>query len=165
MNLNRFYEYWNALEQREQYALTIGGICLFLGCLYWSIWFPIESKLTQVEAKVQQQTQTLAWLQQSLKEVSQLRTNLDGSDLSQSTSLESVLNKSAREQGISLTRIRKQGNQLQLTCEPTEFNRLLNWMQLLDQRYGIKIKTLNIDKMPEQSGFVLIKQLQVGRDS
>ncbi len=160
--MNRLYTYWDNRSTREQHLILTAGVFSLCIVLYFVFWQPLSQKLAQRQQQISQQLKTLHWLQQQHASLGQLQINLDH-DMINETSLETILSKTARQHAVYLTRIHKQNNAVTLNIDPVEFNLLLNWMQVLDQHYGVKVQAMTLARIPEQVGMVMVKKLQIER--
>ena len=63
---------------------------------------------------------------------------------------------------LQIIRLQPQQEDLQVWLQPMPFNSLLRWLDELEKRYAISVKSIEIDK-GEASGNVEVKRLQLGR--
>lgn len=153
-------EYWQNLSERERKLLSAGGILVFIAVLYWGVWSPVADSLEAQQTAVESQQRQLGWMQQQAAEVVQLRSR--GSRTKSSGSLSAVVNRTARELGITLSRIQPQGTSLQVWIDDVPYNQLINWLGTLRSQQGITAASLDLNAT-DTAGQVKVRRLLLTR--
>lgn len=154
-------EYWENLSERERRLLFGGGALLVLALLYWGLWSPMASSLDSQRSAVASQQRQLSWMQQQATEVTKLRAR--GNQVKASGSLSAAVNGSARQLGITLSRIQPQGDDLQVWIDQIEFNLLISWMGELQSQQGIIAQSLDLNAT-DTPGQVRVRRLLLSRN-
>ncbi len=155
--------WWAQLNERERRLVGIGGPLVLLAIIYWGAWAPFRAHLHDVERQLASQRNTLAWMAQKGAEIRQLQST-GGNRVDLSMTLEAVVNLTSRQSGLSLTRLQPMDKELLVEIEQVEFERLINWLVVMERDYGVAVKVIELGAEGERKGLVKIRRLQVGRD-
>lgn len=151
--MNKVTEWLDSKEPRERLILIAGAILLCLFLIYGLIMQPLASGLDKRERLLEQQRETLAWMNQSASEIKTLKrfsSNKPGTDSKQS--LLSTVDRTAKAvlPREAIRRVEPQGNnQVQLWVEKAPFDPLLQWISTLQQRYAITVSSISIDRQEQ----------------
>ena len=116
-----------------------------------------------MERQLASQRNTLAWMAQKGGEIRQLQSS--GSNrVDLSMTLEAVVNLTSHQLGLTLTRLQPMDKELLVEIDQVEFERLVNWLVVMERDYGVGVKVIEIGTEGERKGTVKIRRLQVGRD-
>ena len=85
--------WWNGLILREKQLVSVCGVFLIIGFLYWGIWTPISNAEIEAERGLQAQQSTLNFVKQTANKIAGLKES--GNKASFSGSLSAVVNQSA----------------------------------------------------------------------
>jgi general secretion pathway protein M len=152
--------WWLALNTREQklIASLSGVFIIFL--LYSFIWQPQKESIDKGQKKLARQQELLAWV--SSETTRYKAANKNGQGQSSAGSLSSIINRSAKQNNLSITRVQPQGGDIQVWIDNVAFKQLLSWLQQLSNDEGIQVKAIDLTR-GEQAGQVRVKRLQLGR--
>jgi general secretion pathway protein M len=153
--------WWNSLSERERRLVAIGGSLCVVGLLYWGAWRPFSTGIETAEHQRDLQRDTLVWMQ--LRAADLPRQQGGGRQPDLHTTLEAVATLSSRQLGLSLTRLQPLDKQLQVELNPVEFERLVNWLVLMERDYGVAVQTIEL-AAEGGKGMVKVRRLQVGRN-
>lgn len=154
--------WWSGLSGREQRLLGVAGGALLLMLLYWGAWQPFRDQLEQGRRRVASQQQILDWMQAQGQLVQRLQGNR-GRRPDLSTPLDAVVSKTAGQFQLQITRLQPSGQQLQLEMTQADFNKLLGWLQRLEQEFGVRVQQLDLSALEERQGQVRVRRLLLGR--
>lgn len=134
--------WWQSRAPRERLVLAGGMAAVLVALLYALVWEPLHEALAQRQQTIQDQRVTLQWMQEKMDELEQLRAQVPHTDPSTPVpSLLGVLESSARAAGLRerITRMEPAGeNRVQVSLRNASFDRSLQWMIALQERYGIE---------------------------
>lgn len=152
-------QWWQSLNNREQKLVASLGIAVGVFIFYGLIWQPLTQGVTDNQKKVNRKQDLLNYVTAETARYQSLK----GSSVKVSSgSLSSIVNRSARENQITLARVQSQNSDLQVWVDNIAFNQLLTWLEQLANQQGIQVKS--IDLTPgEQAGQVRVKRLQLGK--
>lgn len=153
-------ERWLQLNIREQRLVIAMASVIIFFLLYSAIWAPLNDNIEAATKKVDRQQQLLTWVQQSTATYKQAA----GSSASnnRNKSLSSLVNKTAGQSKIAIARMQPQGDNIQVWIDEVPFNLLLNWLERLATKEGIRVKAIDITHA-QQAGVVKVRRLQLGR--
>ncbi|NQY34728.1 MAG: type II secretion system protein M [Alteromonadaceae bacterium] len=152
-------ERWQQLTLREQRIVIALGVVLGIYVLYSFIWQPVQSNLLKTQQTLSRQQELLTWVSQNTARYQQAKKT---GKVSSRGSLSSIVNRSARNKGITVTRMQPQAEDIQVWIDEIPFNTLLQWLDQLSSNEGINIKAIDLNTT-DKSGVVRIRRLQLGR--
>jgi general secretion pathway protein M len=137
-------EWLASLEQRERHLVIGGAVLLGLMLMYIVVWEPLTNTVDNLRTATAEQASTLRWMRQAAQEVKKLRGS--GSKRAKSTggqSLLSVIDRTAKSGrlGTALKRVQPDGEKrVRVWMEAANFDDVIKWLVLLDNRYGVGIE-------------------------
>jgi len=136
-----------ALDNSEQKTLMLGAVVVSLFILYSLIYKPLDNSVVQLTESNAKNQELLVWMKQS---VIQLKGKGAGSTTGSkrgSRSLNEVINTSAANAKISISRSQpRDNNQYQIWLDKVAFNNLVDWLQVLTRDFGIAVNSINLVK-------------------
>ena len=152
--------WWLGLNSREQRLIgsLAGVVTVFI--FYSLIWQPLNESLEKGQKKLTRQQELLAFVSTETQRYKAEKKN--SATQASSGSLSSIINRSARQQAITITRIQPQSNSVQVWIDNIAFSQLLAWLEQLANKEGIQVDTIDLTK-GEQPGQVRVKRLQLGK--
>jgi len=154
--------WWNSLSGRERQLVGVGGILLLIALLYWGAWRPLIQGIETAEQQRDVQRGTLAWMQLRAADLPQVQ-GRTGRQPDLATTLEAVATTTSKQLGLSLTRLQPLDKQLQLELNPLEFERLMNWLVIMERDYAVSVQMIEL-AAEGGKGMVKVRRLQVGRN-
>ncbi len=142
-------------QPQERLALIVMAIFIIGAALYTLFWLPLNEDIAQKQIWVTEQQKTLDWMQRTAVEINHLKPT-SGQQKKSDEALLTTIDRTAKQQRIreAVKRIKPQGdNKAQLWLEQASFDRMIRWLDLLQQRHNISISTITVDR---QSGSGLI---------
>lgn len=140
------------LAPRERMLVLAAAGVLVVLLIYALLLAPFYSRHGKLETGVEEQRETLHWMQQNAATVRQLRgsgqtasTGLGGS------SLLSVADSSARSSGLgpALKRVEPEGSSgVRVWLDGATFDAVVGWLDSMSTRYGVDVESITL----EQSG-------------
>lgn len=142
--------WWERIDGRERRWLAGGAAAVLVVALAGLLWWPLQEERARLAQRVEQHRQTLAWMLSA-------RERLVGRQVARQTLRESAGDKSllalvdagVRRHGFEdqLRRAEPAGDtrvRLWLTAVP--FASLVQWLESLQQRYGVSVKELRLER-------------------
>jgi general secretion pathway protein M len=152
-------QWWQQLNSREQKLVAAMGtvFCIFL--LYSFIWQPLNEGLDKSIKKLARQQALLTWVNGNTERYQQM----NASGPANSGSLSSIVNRTASDYQITVTRMQPQGDDLiQVWIDEVAFQHLLTWLEQLSVSEGLQVKGIDLSRA-EQPGVVSVRRLQLGK--
>jgi len=150
--------WFEQLAQREQRLVIAMSALVGIFLLYSVIWQPLNSNIATAEQKVARQQALLAWVEENTEKYKRASKGKPQSG----GSLSSVVNSSARQSGINVTRMQPQGDDIQVWIDDVPFTTLLSWLESLSSSRGVMVKAIDINQL-EKPGTVRVRRLHLGR--
>ena len=136
-------ERFDALSDRERRLVLFGGIAAAV-LLLLAVVLPIERGVSRSAANVTRKQSDLGWIQQMAPALAAAPRPTPGN----AESLIVLIDRSARDAGLaqSLTGSQPSGNGAMRTqFEKAEFSRLVEWIAMLAQQYGVQAESAQFD--------------------
>ncbi|WP_108649065.1 type II secretion system protein GspM [Dongshaea marina] len=150
---------WNQLNSREKKLVSWAGVAIVICILYWGIWQPLNTSVVNSKNQLAGAEQTLQWIKEQGNKLASYRASNSIQPIPRG-SLESAVDRSARNHQIQITRIQPQKDRVDVWIENVSFNQLLGWLSMLHQR-GVTVRLLDLSKTSEP-GYVKVRRLQLG---
>lgn len=148
--------WWNGLQQREQQLVLVAGGAVIIAAFYWLLWQPLHQARAQQQQNVQLAKQQLNMLQQAIPQLKAATTQ----GVTRNGSLSQVISSSARSEGIKVSRMQPQNEQLSLVLEDVSFDKLLSWLHALQYQHGVKLVNLDL-ATADKPGIVRVRRIVV----
>jgi general secretion pathway protein M len=135
----------DGLSARERNLVYGAGALLALALVYLVLVLPFQSSGKKLNARVQQKSADLAWMQAQAPAAMQAAGIAQGSG---GESLVVLVDRTARDAGLgnSLRDQSPDGNSgLRVRLEGASFDTLVTWLASLQQQHGVSIEVANID--------------------
>lgn len=143
--MNKLYAWYGALQAREQRVVLIGGIVLALLVLFGVIVLPLEAAVSSAVKRSATKREDLAWMRRNAPEVqasgSQLPADVDEAPMV-------LVDRLARAAGLTdaLRGTQPSGPGVRVQFEGASFDTLITWLATLDQRYGLSVEAITVDR-------------------
>jgi general secretion pathway protein M len=118
----------------------------------------------QSRHQVQQLQQQLNWMHQQAPLLRQLK-QAAPINAAADIDIASALTASSQTQQLALKRIQPQGENALVELDIVGFDQLVNWLDLLEQQYGITPQQIELQSLPTLVGKVQVKRLLLGRNN
>tara|TARA_B110000114_G_C15084739_1_gene395615 strand:- start:1294 stop:1761 length:468 start_codon:yes stop_codon:yes gene_type:complete len=153
-------QWWQELNVREQQLLAVMSTVMAIFLLYSIIWQPLNENLAKSTKKLARQQALLTWVNTNTTRYQQV--NVGGNTRS-TGSISSIVNRTASNYQITVTRMQPQGNELQVWIDEVAFKNLLRWLDQLALSEGLQVKGIDLTR-GEQPGVVRVRRLQLGKN-
>jgi len=145
--MNKLRAWYAGLQQREQRVVAVGGAVVAALILFLGILWPLHSAVSSAVQRNEARREDLAWMQINAPEV-----RAAGSQLPADTGEAPVVlvDRVGREAGLgnALRGTQPNGNGVRVQLEAAPFDTLIAWLATLDERYGLSVETITIDRAP-----------------
>lgn len=140
---------FDALEYRERMIVIGGLVFLAISLFYLAVWDPIISARDTEREHYDSQQQTLEWMQQAVREIQSLKsTGASTASRFKNQSVSSLAELSAQSTGIKPYIIKQESDKkgVKIQLEQADFDRLIMWLNDMEQKYAIQAGTVHIEK-------------------
>jgi general secretion pathway protein M len=143
--MNKLHAWYSGLQEREQRMVTIGSVAVALLILVLGILMPLQSAVSNAVGRNATKREDLAWMQANAPEI-----RASGNLLTANTGEAPVVlvDRVGREAGLAsaLRGTQPNGNGVRVQLEAAPFDTLVTWLATLDERYGLSIETITLDR-------------------
>lgn len=147
---------YDQLPRRDQQALVVLVIALFLGLLYFAIWRPAVSFHESAVVQRQNSEQLLAWLDSNRASLRKLSGGASGQSASNADkpqdarALMALVTRTAGESGLTLQRFEPGGeDSIRVWLDNARFSQVAGWLERLSSENGINIEQASMDRQNE----------------
>jgi general secretion pathway protein M len=143
--MNKLLAWYAGLQRREQRVVAVGGIAVAVLFLVLGILMPLQSAVSSAVRRNETKRQDLAWMQVNAPEI-----RAAGGQLPADTGEAPVVlvDRVAREAGLAsaLRGTQPSGTGVRVQLEAAPFDTLVGWLATLDERDGLAIETITVDR-------------------
>jgi general secretion pathway protein M len=143
--MNKLLAWYAGLQPREQRVVAVGGMAVAVLFLVLGILMPLQSAVSGAVRRNETKRQDLAWMQVNAPEI-----RAAGGQLPADTGEAPVVlvDRVAREAGLAsaLRGTQPSGTGVRVQLEVAPFDTLVSWLATLDERYGLAIETITVDR-------------------
>lgn len=148
------------LNEREQKMLLLGGAFLIIAIVYFLVYAPLQTSVTQGRTAVVKQQELLTWVSQNANKAIQLKQS-SGNKSNFQGSLTQAVNQTANRFKVQVTRMQPNGDELQVTVDSVVFNDMLSWLQAIENM-GITILEADFAET-STAGTVKVRRLKLAK--
>jgi general secretion pathway protein M len=143
--LDPYLEKYNSLENREKNALLALTMFFVVLIIYFAFWSPIYTYHQDSLQKRDTQFSLIQYMRASEKQARSSSSNTKAKPNGQS--LITDISNSARQLGIKPSRMQPEGDStVSVWFNAVVFNDLINWVVRLNDREGVGIQQISIDR-------------------
>jgi general secretion pathway protein M len=142
--MDKLRTWYEGLQTREQRVVTYGGIALALIILFTGI-LQLQSALSGATSRNETKRQDLVWMRANAAEI-RASGNTIAADSGEPPVV--VVDRVGRAAGLtdSLRGTQPNGNGVRVQLESAPFDTVVTWLATLDQRYGLSIESITVDR-------------------
>lgn len=155
--LQRFNNWWESISEREQRLVSVSSFCILIAVIYWGMWQPLSTKLETSENQLQRAQEVLSTTQERATVLVQSGA-AGGKVVTQKQNLMQIVNLTAQQNGIVFSRIVNRNEQVEVLIDNVEFNLLINWVSILNEKYSVSVISADITKTDAQ-GYIKVNRL------
>lgn len=153
-------DWWLSRTPQDRVAIVITVSVVVLLMAYLFLWLPFNKQITAQRALVENQINTLIWMENSAMEVQSLRNRHTGTKSTTSNgALLTLVDKTAKQDQLRqyIQRLKPQDNdKVQLWLEEAPFDSLVRWLGLLKERYSIVLESISVERQ-QKTGLVDVR--------
>lgn len=150
--MNDFKQWFLDQSPRDQVMLAVGGIAIGLYILLFIVLFPMQGDLD----KKQKRNRAAMGEQQEVYDLAgQLKGVRESGGSQTGNNFNALLNQSLREFGLAMETFQPSGDAARIRLAPSEFNKVLAWLNELEVNKGIVVRDLSITA-DQNPGTVLV---------
>jgi general secretion pathway protein M len=141
-------QWFEQLAPRERLILGAGAVIVLILVLYAVIWSPLVHDVERLEASLEEQSRSAAWMRQAAREVSTLNRGASGGSASDGRPLLTLVEQTARTAGLgaALNRVEPQGSGTAgVWLQNAAFDDLINWLGQIDAELGVRVDSMVAD--------------------
>ena len=155
-HFRKLTSYYDHLPRRDQQALAVLAIALFLGLLYFAVWRPAVSFHDTAVAQRQNAEQLLVWLEANRASLQRLSGAASGQSAASSgkpqdaRALMALVTRTAGESGLTLQRFEPgDEDSIRVWLDSARFSQVAGWLERLKSKNGVKIEQASMDRQNE----------------
>jgi len=160
MNLASIKIWWQGLNLREQRLVLAMGSASTVFLLYSLVWQPLNDSLAKTEKNLTNRQALLTWVEDNTAHYQSIKSV--GGKQKSSGSLSSIVNRTANQQQLTITRLQPQGETLQVWLDSAPFTQLLFWLEHLANNEGLQVQAIDLTQ-GENQGEVRVRRLQLSK--
>jgi general secretion pathway protein M len=143
--LAKLQAWYGALQEREQLVVAGGAVALAALILVVGVVLPLQSSVSDAVKRVDSRRADYAWMQVNAAEV-QSGASMITDDTGEAPMV--VVDRVGREAGLgsALKGTQPSGSGVRVQLESAPFDILVTWLATLDQRYGLAIDSITVDR-------------------
>jgi general secretion pathway protein M len=143
--MNKLRAWYEGLQPREQRMVAVGGIALALIVLVGGILLPLQTAVSSAEARNETKRQDLVWMRANAAEI-RAAGNQVAADSNEPAVV--VVDRVGRAAGLTdaLRGTQPNGNGVRVQLEGAPFDVVVTWLATLDERYGLSIESITVDR-------------------
>ena len=160
MMQEQFKSWWESISQREQLLTSVSALLCLVAVIYWGAWQPIANNLESSEKQLRRAEQTLLAVKE--QSIYLLQTGAGNKKTAnKEVNLSQIATQSAKQYGISFSRIVNRRDQSEVLIKSVEFDLFINWLTVLANEHSVVV--INIDMSREdKQGYIKINRLSLG---
>jgi len=143
--MNKLRAWYEGLQAREQRMVAFGGIALALIILVGGILMPLQSALSGANSRNATKRADLEWMRANAAEI---RASGNQVPIDSGEPPVVVVDKVGRAAGLTdaLRGTQPNGSGVRVQLESAPFDTVVTWLATLDQRYGLAIESITVDR-------------------
>jgi general secretion pathway protein M len=143
--MSKILAWYADLQQREQRMVAVGGIVVGLLILVMGILVPLHSAVSTAVTRNATKREDLEWMQVNAPEI-----RAAGNQLPANTGEAPVVlvDRIGREAGLAaaMRGTQPSGTGVRVQLEAAPFDTMITWLATLDERYGLAIESITVDR-------------------
>ncbi len=143
--MNKLRAWYGGLQEREQRMVAVGSVILAILILVFGILMPLQSAVSNSVARNATKREDLAWMQVNAAEIRSAG-NQGAADTGEAPVV--LVDRVGREAGLAgaLRGTQPNGTGVRVQLEAAPFDALVTWLATLDERYGLGIESITLDR-------------------
>jgi general secretion pathway protein M len=143
--MNKLRAWYAGLEKRERRVVTFGAATVAVLVLVLGILVPLHSAVSSARERIETKRADLAWMQLNAPEIRAKRPRMLP-DTGEAPVV--VVDRVGREAGLAdaLRGTQPNATGVRVQLEGAPFDALITWIATLDERYGLGVETITVDR-------------------
>ena len=143
--MNRLVQWYSGLEPRERRTVVIGAVASAALILIGGILLPLQSAVSTAVRNQELRREDLAWMQVNAPEVQAGAASL-APDTGEAPVV--LVDRTGREAGLgtAMRGTQPSGTGVRVQLEAAPFDALIGWLATLEERYGLAIESISVDR-------------------
>lgn len=143
--MNKLRAWYTDLQERERRMVAIGAVAVAVLILLFGILLPLQSAVFNAVTRNETKREDLAWMQVTAPEIRAAGNQLPA-DTGEAPVV--VVDRVGREAGLAgaLRGTQPNGTGVRVQLEAAPFDTLVIWLATLDERYGLAIESITVDR-------------------
>ena len=143
--MSKLRAWYAGLQQREQRTVAVGAVTVAILILLFGRLLPLHSAVSNAVARNATKREDLAWMQVNAPEV-RAAGNRPAADNGEAPVV--LVDRVGREAGLAaaLRGTQPNGSGVRVQLEAAPFDTLVTWLGTLDERYGLAIESITVDR-------------------
>jgi general secretion pathway protein M len=143
--MSKLRAWYAGLQEREQRMVAVGAVTVAVLILLFGILMPLHSAVSNAVARNATKREDLAWMQVNAPEV-RAAGNRPDSDSGEAPVV--LVDRVGREAGLAgaLRGTQPNGSGVRVQLEAAPFDTMVGWLATLDERYGLAIESITVDR-------------------
>jgi general secretion pathway protein M len=144
-HLQKLKAWYEALQARERRMVLFGSVALAVIVLVAGVLLPVDSAVSSAQKRAETRREDLAWMHVNAPELASAGPTAVN-DTKEAPVV--VVDRVGREQGLgpALRGTQPSPTGVRVQLESAPFDTLVNWIATLDQRYGLAIDSITVDR-------------------
>jgi general secretion pathway protein M len=160
MDFSSIKTWWQGINKREQRLVLVMASVTILFLLYNLIWQPLNESLAKTEQKLASRQALLTWVTENTARYQNVKSM--GGGKKSCDSLSGIVNRTANQQQLTITRMQPQGDNVQVWIDSAPFTQLLFWLENLANNEDLQVQAIDLTQ-GEKQGEVRVRRLQLAR--
>jgi general secretion pathway protein M len=143
--MNKLRTWYAGLQAREQRMVAVGGVIVAALILVLGILMPLQSAVSSAVKRNETKREDLAWMRVNAPEI-----RAAGGQVPADTGEAPVVlvDRVGREAGLggALRGTQPNGTGVRVQLEAAPFDTLVTWLATLDERYGLAVESITVDR-------------------
>ena len=137
--------YWQQLNERDQVAVGVAGICIVAYLLYALVFSPLSNKVLYAKQHWQEKNRTLTWMQRVQQNYSHEKRpqTVEAGNL---LSLLTHVLKQVSFQRFPYQLAQTSNGEIQLSFDEVPYNAFIVWLREQSTKYTLTVKNIDINK-------------------
>jgi general secretion pathway protein M len=143
--MNKLRAWYAGLQEREQRMVAGGAVAVAILIVLFGILMPLQSAVSTAVTRNENKREDLAWMQVNAPEI-RAAGNQVTADTGEAPVV--VVDRVGREAGLAaaLRGTQPNGTGVRVQLEAAPFDTLVTWLATLDERYGLAIESITVDR-------------------
>ncbi|MCP3851939.1 MAG: type II secretion system protein M [Gammaproteobacteria bacterium] len=143
---------WSELKSSEQKLLMYGIFLILIVVIYFYLWVPYQKSMASLQQQTQYAQEDIAWLEDMARQIEKLKSGSSSPVGNFSGSIINTVDKSIKQNQLNknMTLLERSGNNnVVVKFEKMNFDQLIKYLAYIKSRYGIIIKSIEIQRTDE----------------